>query len=148
MARRFSLVITPATKMSKRMAKNYMERIFGAGAFERKVPGTGPGEEASVRYVSFDDPVSIPTLFDDVLDKIEPMLVKSGGAILEGAKLETPDGRRFFAILFSVDLEGWRKQTELGAEALGRATAKVVGSDVVVSDGRSFPLSSCKVEFV
>ena len=32
--------------MSKKMAKNYMERIFGVGAFERKVPGIGPGEEA------------------------------------------------------------------------------------------------------
>ena len=93
------------------MAKNYMERIFGAGAFEyeRKVPGTRPGEEASVRYVSFDDPASIPQLFHEVLNKIEPKLVKSGGAVLEGTKLELPDGGRFFAILFSVDLEGWRR---------------------------------------
>jgi hypothetical protein len=143
----FRFVITPATKMSKNMAKNYMERIFGAGAFERKVPGTGPGEEASVRYVSFDDPASIPKLFDEVLDKIEPFLMKSGGAILEGTKLELPDGGLFFAILFSIDLEGWRKQIELGAEELGRATAKVLGSDVIVSDGRSYPLSSCKIEF-
>jgi hypothetical protein len=145
--RNFRFVITPATEMGKKMAKNYMERIFGAGAFERKVPGTGPGEDASVRYVSFDDPASIPKLFDEVLDKIEPNLMKSGGAILEGTKLELPDGGHFFAILFSDDLEGWRKQTELGAKELGRATARVVGSDVIVSDGRSYPLSSCKVEF-
>jgi hypothetical protein len=143
----FRFVITPATKMSKRMAKNYMERIFGAGAFERRVPGTGPGEEASVRYASFDDPASIPKLFDEVLDRIRPKLVNSGGAILEGTKLELPDGGHFFAIQFSVDLEGWRKQIELGAKELGRATAKVLGGDVIVSDGRSYPLSSCKIEF-
>jgi hypothetical protein len=124
-----------------------MERIFGVGAFERRVPGTGPGEEASIRYVSFDDPASIPKLFDEVLDKIEPKFVNSGAAILEGSKLELPDGSRFFAILFGVDLEGWRKQTELGAKEVGRATAKVLGGDVIVSDGRSYPLSSCKVEF-
>jgi hypothetical protein len=135
--------------MSKKMAKNYMERIFGAGAFEyeRKVAGTRPGEEASVRYISFDDPATIPQLFDEVLDKIKPFLMKSGGAILEGTKLELPDGGHFFAIQFNDDLEGWRKQTELGAKALGRATAKVLGGDVIVSDGRSYPLSSCKVEF-
>jgi len=131
------------------MARNYMERFFGAGAFEyeMKVPGTRPGEEASVRYVSFDDPASIPQLFHEVLNKIKPKLVKSGGAILEGTKLELPDGGHFFAIQFSVDLEGWRKQIELGAKALGRATAKVLGGDVIVSDGRSYPLSSCKIEF-
>jgi hypothetical protein len=123
-------VITPATKMSKNMAKNYMERIFGAGAFEyeRKVAGKRPGEEASVRYVSFDDPASIPQLFHEVLNKIEPNLMKSGGAILEGTKLELPDGGLFFAIVFSVDLEGWRKQIELGAKELGRATAKVLAA--------------------
>jgi hypothetical protein len=147
--RNFSFVITPATEMSKKMAKNYMERIFGAGAFEyeRKVPGTRPGEEASVRYVSFDDSASIPELFHEVLHKIQPRLMKSGGAILEGTKLEIPDGGHFFAIQLNDDLEGWRKQIELGAKELGRATAKVLGGDVIVSDGRSYPLSSCKIEF-
>jgi hypothetical protein len=135
--------------MSKKMAKNYMERIFGADAFEyeRKVPGTRPGEEASVRYVSFDDPASIPELFHEVLNKIQPLLMKTGGATLEGTKLELPDGAHFFAIQFNLDLEGWRKQIELGAKELGRATAKVRGGDVIVSDGRSYPLSSCKIEF-
>jgi hypothetical protein len=70
-----------------------MERIFGAGAFERKVPGSKPGKEASVRYVSFDDPASIPKLFYEVLNKMEPKLVNSGGAVLEGTKLELPDGK-------------------------------------------------------
>jgi hypothetical protein len=74
-------------------------------------------------------------------------LVKSGGATLEGTTLELPDGSHIFAIQFHVDLEGWRKQIELGANQLGRATAKVLGGDVIVSDGRSFPLSSCKVVF-
>ena len=147
--RNFRLVITPATKMSKMMAKNYMERIFGSGAFEyeRKVPGTRPGEEASVRYVSFDNRASIPKLFHEVLNKIKPKLLKNGGAILEGTSLELPDGSHFFAIQFTVDLEGWRKQIELGAKELGRATAKVQGGDVIISDGRSYPLSSCKVVF-
>ena len=135
--------------MSKIVAKNYMERIFGAGAFEyeRKVPGTRPGEEASVRYVSFDGRASIPELFHEVLNKIEPTLVKTGGATLEGTLLELSDGSHFFAIQFNLDLEGWRQQIELGAKELGRATAQVLGGDIIVSDGRSYPLSSCKIEF-
>ena len=135
--------------MSKNMAKSYMENILGMEfERERKVAGTRPGEEGSVRYVYFDDPASIPELFHEVLNKIKPTLVKNwAGALLEGTRLELPDSRHFFAIKFGFDLEGWRKQIELGAKALERATAKVQGSDVIVSDGRSFPLSSCKVEF-
>ena len=130
------------------MAKEiYMERIFGVGAFERKVPGTKPGQETSVRYVSFDDPASIPKLFHEVLNKIKPKFVKNGAAFLEGTKLELPDGGLFFAIVFTVELEEWRKQIELGAKELGRATAQVLGGDIIVSDGRSYPLSSCKIEF-
>jgi len=145
--RSFRFVITPAIKMSKKMPKSYMEHILGVEfEYERKVPGTRPGEEASVRYVSFDDPASIPELFHEVLNKPEPFL-KDGGAILEGTKLQLPDGGYFFAIQVSYDIEGWRKQVELGAKALGRATAKVLGGDVIVSDGRSYPLSSCKIEF-
>ena len=79
------------------MAKEiYMERIFGVGAFERKVPGTKPGQEAYVRYVSFDDPASIPKLFHEVINRIKPALVKNGGAFLEGTRLELPDGGLFF----------------------------------------------------
>ena len=140
-------MITPAVEMSKSMAKSYMEQILGMEfELERKVAGTRPGEEASVRYVSFDDPASIPRLFHEVLHEPEHHLM-NGGAILEGTKLELPDGSHFFALQVTYDLEGWRKQVELGAKALGRATAKIVGGDVVVSDGRSFPLSSCKVKF-
>ena len=125
--------------------KNYMERIFGPGAFEyeRKVAGTRPGEEASVRYVSFDDPASIPKLFHEVLNKPERHLM-NGGAILEGTKLELPDGGRFFAIQVTYDLEGWREQVELGAKALGRATAKVLGGDVIVSDDAHIPCRAAR----
>jgi hypothetical protein len=124
-----------------------MEHILGVEfEHERKVAGTRPGEEASVRYVSFDDPASIPRLFHEVLNKPEPYLM-DGGAILEGTKLELPDGSHFFAIQVTYDIEGWRKQVELGAKAIGRATAKVLDGDVIISDGRSYSLSSCKIEF-
>jgi len=145
----FQFVITPATKLSKSMTRNPMERIFGEGAFEyeRKIAGTRPGEDQTVRYVYYEDPESPSELFDLVLNKISPPLTNAGGAVLEGTRLKTPDGRRFFAIVFHRDLEGWRKQIEQGAIELGRATARVLGGDVIVSDGRSYRLSSCEAEF-
>ena len=131
------------------MTTNYMERIFGQGAFEneRKVAGTRPGEDISVRYVSFSNPASIPESFDAVTGKIEPPIAKSGGVVLEDTRLKLPDGRRFFAVQFHGDVEGWQKQIEQGANALGRTTGKVQDGNVIVSDGHSYPLSSCDIEF-
>ena len=75
----FRFVITPAIQMSKNMPKSYMERILGMEfERERRIAGTRPGEEASVRYVSFDDPTSIPELFHEVLNKPEPYLLDGG----------------------------------------------------------------------
>ncbi|HKD30418.1 MAG TPA: hypothetical protein VKC66_31485 [Xanthobacteraceae bacterium] len=81
------------------MATSPMEKIFGKGAFEfeRKIPGTRPGQENRARYISFDDPDSIPELFHSVVRKIEPPLMKDGGVVLEGARLKLPDGTRLFA---------------------------------------------------
>jgi hypothetical protein len=73
--------------------------------------------------------------------------VKRGGVVLEGTRLELPDGIRLFAVVFNDDLEGWRKQIEQGANELGRVTARVLAGDVIVSDGRAYPLSNCKIEF-
>jgi hypothetical protein len=131
------------------MTTSPMEKIFGKGALEveRKIPGTRPSEDNSARYISFDDPDSIPELFNSVVRQIEPPLMKGGGVVLEGARLKLPDGTQFFAVLFHGDIEGWQRQIEYGASELGRATARVLAGDVLVSDGRSYPLSSCEVEF-
>lgn len=147
--KKFRFVITPTIRLSKTMPRNSMERIFGEGAFEyeRKIAGTRPGEDATVRYVRFDDPASISDLFYEVLGKIQPRLMKSGGAVLEGTRLTLPDGRRFFAIVFHDDIDGWRQQIERGASELGRATARVLDGNVIVSDGQSCPLSNCEAEF-
>lgn len=131
------------------MVSKSLEQIFGKGAFEyeRKLAGTRPGEDETVRYVSLDGAESISELFDLVLGKISPPLMNAGGAVLEGDRVKLPDGRQFFAIVFHGDIEGWRKQIEQGASELGRATARVLNGNVITSDGQSYPLSGCKVEF-
>jgi hypothetical protein len=138
--------ITPASKMGKRMTKSWKEELFGKGPYKRDIPGTTPNTENTVRYISFDDPESLYELFHSMLDQITPRLMKSGGAVLDGSKLELPDGRRFVAVQYHDDVEGWRNQIEQGASKLGRATAKISAGNVIVSDGQSYPLSSCKVE--
>ena len=142
----FRFKITPASKMGKRMTKDWKEELFGKPPYKRNIPGATPNTENNVRYFSFDDPTSLSELFLSVLDQIRPRLWSSGGAVLDGTKLELPDGRRFVAVHYHMDVDGWRKQIEQGASKLGRATAKIAGGNVIVSDGQLYPLSSCKVE--
>ncbi len=145
----FKFIITPVTQLNKYMNMNrtYMEQILGVTfERERKIPGTRPGEGDTVRYISFTDPVTVPELFDTTVSKVEPPLIRGGGAILEGTRLKLPDGEQFFAVTFHGD-EAWPMQIEQGASLLGRKTAKVLGGDIVTSDGRLFPLSECEIEF-
>jgi len=53
----------------------------------------------------------------------------------------------FHAIGYHGDLEGWRKDIEAGAQAMHLLLARIEGDKFVVSDGRLFPLSECKIEF-
>lgn len=126
-----------------------MEEIFGKGSLEteRKIPGTRPNEDSSVRYISFDNAGSISELFNTAVRKITPPLSKEGGVVLEGTRLKLPNGAQFFAVSFHGDIEGWQKQIQQGATELGRATARVLAGDFLTSDGQSYPLSSCEVEF-
>ena len=142
----FRFKITPASKMGKRMTKDWKEELFGKPPYKRNIPGATPNTENNVRYISFDDPASLSELFFSVLDQVRPRLWSSGGAVLDGTKLKLPDGRQFVAVHYHDDVEGWRKQIEQGASKLGRATAKISAGNVIVSDGQSYPLSGCKVE--
>jgi hypothetical protein len=82
-----------------------------------------------------------------VTRKIQPRLPKRGGVMLEGCNITVPDGTKFFALVFHADLDGWQRQIEGGARELGLLSARIDGDDFIVSDGRSFPLSACDVQF-
>jgi hypothetical protein len=126
------------------MSRTYMEQILSV-TFERemKVPGSRPGEGDKVRYISFTDPVTLPELFHDTVNRVKPSLVQAAGVIREGTRLKLSDGEQFFAVVLHGD-EGWQAQIEQGAKLLGRNTAKVLGTDIITSDGRLSPCQSAK----
>ena len=45
------------------------------------------------------------------------------------------------------DIQGWRQQIEQGAEHLGLLVGKIVENNIELSDGRSYALSECRIEF-
>lgn len=125
-----------------------MEKILGKGSleYERKVPGT-TGDTEKVRYVSFDGVQSPSGLFRQVTRRITPPLMTGGGVVLEGCFIKTPDSTHFYCLCYHGDVAGWQRQIEEGAKDLGLITAKLEEQTLVLSDGRSFALSDCQVQF-
>jgi hypothetical protein len=80
----FRFVIMPAVTLDKMMIRTKFVPGGGEVEIERQIDGTRPGENLIVRYVSFDDPASIPDLFHTVLWKIDPPVPNRGGAVLLG----------------------------------------------------------------
>ena len=78
----------------------------------------------------------------------KPKNAKTGSVIEQGCKITPPGGPLFFAILIFKDLDGWRKDILEGTKGLKLLSAHIEDECLfVISDGRSVPLSECKIEF-
>ena len=124
-----------------------IEEIVGKLERERAVPGTRPGESEKVRYVSLGQGEDPGKAYREVIMKVEPPLMKSGGVMLDGCIITVPDGTRFYPLVLNGDIEGWRRQIEQGAQELGVLTAQIASDTFSLSDGRSYPLADCTVQF-
>jgi hypothetical protein len=127
------------------MAAKTIEEIVGKIDREPVTPGTRPGQAERVRYVSFDPSQNPAGLFRAVVDQVKPFRVKSGGVSETGYVATLPDGTPFYALKYHGDVAGWQAQIEQGAAELGLLSGKIEADAFVVSDGRSYPLSECKV---
>ncbi|CNI82179.1 Uncharacterised protein [Yersinia rohdei] len=104
-------------------------------------------EGMDVIYFSDDGKNTPKKQFNDLIDSVEPRNAKSGGRNAEGCNITLPDGQLFYAMGYHGDIEGWRKDIEAGAKRLGLFLAHIEGDRFIVSDGRSFALSECTIEF-
>ena len=114
---------------------------------ERKIPGTFVDVDREYRYVSDDGENDFSKLFKKLTMHQNPRKATDGGAITENCKIKLPDGSIFHGLSYRGDIEGWREDIEQQARMLSLLTAKIQDDKVEVSDGRSFSLSDCTVEF-
>jgi hypothetical protein len=124
-------------------------RLRGAGpiGFEKVIPGTVVRQGREVVYFSDDGTGDVRGQFSRLTKDISPRHAKHGGKTAQGCRLWLPDGTLFYPVSYHGDIEGWRQDIEAGARQLNLKLAKVDGDRIVVSDGRSFPLTDCRVEF-
>ncbi|WP_153242535.1 hypothetical protein [Frateuria defendens] len=114
---------------------------------DRVIPGSVDVGGQEVVYFS-DDGGDAPRIqFQRLTRRINPPLLKAGGASELGCAIYLPDGLKFHAMSYHGDIDGWRKQISQGAQELGLLTASIKGNGIVISDGREFLLSDCRVEF-
>lgn len=127
-----------------------LERILG-GKLERSDARVVPGADgASTRvaiYFSDDGKNKFGKQFKNITCFTDPPNATCGGVNEAGCDITPPDGPFFHAAIYHGDLAGWRKDIEEGAKGLGLLLAKIEGDQFVISDGRSFPLSECKIDF-
>lgn len=123
---------------------------------ERKIPGMTPFEWKEFRYVSDDgndeflsknDLLKEKGLFEKLTEQIDPPIPKAGGAFSENCRLWLPSGELFHALSYLGDIAGWRDQIEIGARQLGLLTGKILKDEIILSDGRSYPLARCTAEW-
>jgi hypothetical protein len=125
-----------------------MEKLLGVKVgYDRTLAGTVavPGKEFV--YYSDDGRQSKRKQFDALTQYVDPPYAEGGGAASQPWTITLPDGSIFHGISYSGDLEGWRRDIEEGAQALGVRLGRIQGDLFVISDGRSFALADCQAVF-
>lgn len=127
-----------------------LEKILG-GKIEqpnsRTVPGATVVDGQQVVYFSDDGKNKFRKQFKNITCFSDSPNAIRGGVNDRGCKVTPPSGPLFYAISYHGDLDGWRKDIEAGAIGLGLLLARIKDNQLVISDGRSIPLSDCEIEF-
>jgi len=127
-----------------------LEKVLG-GKLERSdarvIPGTDGATTREAIYFSDDGKSKFRKQFKNITCFSEPPNATSGGINEAGCSITPRNGPLFHAVVYHGDIDGWRKDIEAGAEGLGLLLARIEGDQFMVSDGRSVPLSDCKIEF-
>lgn len=130
--------------------REVLEKILG-GKIEqrgqRTLPGLNPVEGVEFLYYEDDGKSKVKKQFNALLDAAGAIKAASGGVVSDSCTIHLSDDRLFHALSYHADIDGWREAVEAGAKALGLLLARIECEQFVVSDGRSIPLSDCKIEF-
>ncbi len=127
-----------------------LETVLG-GKLERLdarvIPGTDGTTTREAVYFSDDGKNKFRKQFKNITCFADPTNATSGGVNEAGCSITPLDGPLFHAVIYHGDIDGWRKDIEAGAKGLGLLLARIEGDQFVITDGRSIPLSKCKIEF-
>ncbi len=126
-----------------------LEEILGVEKLptEREIPGTILIEGREHWYIEDDGNNNFDALFRKIVGAVDPPLCNTGGAITGGCELTLPDSRKFHAMSYKGDLEGWRKQIIEGSKKLGLEAAQIENESIVTLNGERICIDECTIRF-
>lgn len=113
---------------------------------DRIIPGTVPSATRSYCYLQSPTAALFRKLFPLISRSGTTPLPKAGGAVNEEVALVLPTGEVLWAVSYKGDLEGWRRKVIECAEERELLWGEIADDQLRISDGRTVPLDSCRVE--
>lgn len=113
----------------------------------RVIPGAVAVAGTEFVYFADDGKNAFRKQFRALTEFADPPHASTGGVNERGCKIILPDGQLFHAIAYHGDVNGWRMDIESGAQALHLLLARIEGDKFLVSDGRTFALTDCRIEW-
>ncbi len=100
-------------------------------------------------YIEISDDVVFHELVDTVFSSNthipDPV---HGGIGEEKTVIITPNNKRFFGLSYKGDLRGWNAKLTAYCKATGFQWASIDEDKLITSDGSTFPLEDCVVNFL
>ena len=128
-----------------------IEELLGVPkGYKRPIPGTFDSNKNHYIYIEDDGSgKDFKKQFRLITQTVQIRHPTSGTLFEQGCKIELPkpDSTIFHAISYSGDFAGWRMDIEEDANNRNLKLSWIEGDKFVISDGRSYVLSDCKVEF-
>jgi hypothetical protein len=113
----------------------------------RAIPGRIPVVGREYWYIEAKQSINFNELFVRLVKAVDPPLYTKGGALTGGCELTLPDGRKFHAMSFKGDLDGWREQITAGVNKLRIEAGQIVEGRLLLLSGDVVPLEQCGVRF-
>lgn len=130
--------------------KTIMEKILGGkiqSTAEIGINGLQGTNDSEVIFFEVPDAEQPAVVFRRLTNATDPPNAQNGGASEYGCSIRTPENGSYHALIIHGDLDGWRKDIELGARQLDLSLAKVCGDTLVLDGDHKRPIADCDVEF-
>lgn len=123
-----------------------MEKFIWKKSGRKNIPGSVPVEDTEFLYFEDDGKNTFSKQLHNLVNNVVVGNAQYGGMGEAHCKIWLPNGRLFHAIDYNGDLEGWRKDIEIGTKVNNVELAKIEGDKIVLHNGESFLLQDCKIE--
>jgi len=113
----------------------------------RELPGTIEVAGREFVYVEYDSIRKFKKVFHKMFEKSGAPMPEAGGMLSHNVCIRVPGGQLFFGVSYKGDIPGWRAIVHGFCESGNLRWATITDGRIVLSDGQSFELGECEIQF-